>query len=393
MKKIIAFVPARGGSTRVSRKNLQKIGELPLFLRACYNLNQILPKDQIVVDSDDDEILELAEYHNFNSIKRPKELATNATDGNSFFRWETSNFQDADIYIQHLPPMPFLSKDTLKKAIELVTVQGKDSIVAGGKEHFYLWNSQTLEPCYDLNNIPNSYTLNETIFETMGLYIITKEAHVSTGRRIGNNYDFLELPKIEQIDIDYIEDLELAQAIESGLSETSPYKSKNLSLKSKIDDILNAKAIICDVDGVLTDGKMVYSQNGDQLKNFNTRDGIAAKLLKNNNFKLALFSSSINDKLIQNRGEFLGFDVIDVGLRDKLERLEKIREKLNVTYDNIIYIGDDINDLKAMDKCKISICPSDAHKDIKNKVDWVLESKGGEGCLREVCDYILERRK
>ena len=228
MKKIVAFVPARGGSTRVPRKNIQYIGKLPLFLRACFNLAQVLEKEQIIVDSDDEEILSLARKNGFQALKRPDELATNATDGNEFFRWETSNYPDADIYIQHLPPMPFLSKDTLKKAIYLIDEERYDSIVAVAKEHLYLWDSSKLCPNYDLDQIPNSYTLEETMYETMGLYVITKTAHIATGRRIGDNYAFVELPKIERLDIDYPEDLELARAIEKGLPDNSFYKSKNL---------------------------------------------------------------------------------------------------------------------------------------------------------------------
>lgn len=223
MKKIIAFVPARGGSTRVSKKNLRPIGNMPLFLRACYNLHQILPKENIVVDSNDEEILDIAKKNGFQILVRPEDLATNATDGNAFFRWETSNFPGYDIYIQHLPPMPFLSKDTLEKCINAIE-EGYDSIVCVGKERLYLWDTQKKEPLYDLEHIPNSFTLPETVFETMGLYAITAEAHKKTGLRIGNNRKFIEVPHIEQIDINYEDDYVVALAIEAGLSNDSVYK-------------------------------------------------------------------------------------------------------------------------------------------------------------------------
>lgn len=226
--KIIGFVPARGGSSRVLKKNMKKIGELPLFLRACYNLHQVLPKQQIVVDSDDEEILALAKEHGFEILCRPDELATNATDGNAFFRWETSNYLDADIYIQHLPPMTFCSKETLDNALRAIIEEKYDSIVCVGKEHYYLWDQDKKIPKYDLEHIPNSFTLKETVFETMGLYMITKEAHQNKGLRIGSNYKMIAVNKIEQIDINYPEDYELAKAVERGLSEDSVYKSKNL---------------------------------------------------------------------------------------------------------------------------------------------------------------------
>ncbi len=222
MKKIIGFVPARGGSSRVPKKNLKKIAGVPLFLRACYNLNQVLNKKDIIVDSDDMEILSLAESHGFGVLKRPDELATNATDGNSFFRWETSNYPNADIYIQHLPPMPFLSKKTIENGLTVLE-QGYDSIVCVGKERFYLWDDVKKIPMYDLAHIPNSFTLPETVFETMGFYMITGQAHLKTKLRIGEKYKFIELNKFEQVDINYPDDFALAEAIACGLKPDSSY--------------------------------------------------------------------------------------------------------------------------------------------------------------------------
>lgn len=222
-KEIFGFVPARGGSTRVPRKNLKDIGGVPLFLRACLNLNQIIPKDHIIVDSDDRDILNLAEKNGFGTIVRPDNLATNAADGNAFFSWETSNFPDADIYIQHLPPMPFCSKETMERGVNAIIEEGYDSIVVVGKEHFYLWDDETKKPLYDISHIPNSFTLKETVFETMGLYMITKDAHLKRNLRIGENYKMIDLNKIEQIDINYPEDFELAEAVANGIDKNSKY--------------------------------------------------------------------------------------------------------------------------------------------------------------------------
>ena len=228
MSKIIGFVPARGGSTRVPGKNLRNIGGLPMFLRACYNLHQVISKENIVVDSDDEKILCLAQQHGFSTLKRPDNLASNSTDGNTFFQWETSNYPDADIYIQHLPPMPFLSKETLNAGITAVMKDGFDSIVCVGKEHYYLWNEEKNIPMYDIVNIPNSFNLKETVFETMGFYVISRLAHLKNGLRIGEKYKLISVNKFEQIDVNYPEDFELAKAVERGLPDNSIYKTRNL---------------------------------------------------------------------------------------------------------------------------------------------------------------------
>ena len=232
--KLIAFVPAKGKSSRIPSKNSQQIGGLPLFLRACCNLNQIIPKDGIYVDSDDEGILELASANGFQVIRRPDDLATNRTDGNAFFRWETSQVPDADVYIQHLPPMPFLSQTTLETGLNAVIAEGFDSIVPVAERHSYLWDKETGAALYDLNSIPNSVDLPVLLEETMGLYIIRATAHRKTGLRIGENPFFLAMPVIEQMDIDYPEELEMARALESGLPEYSPYTSACLARNSQL---------------------------------------------------------------------------------------------------------------------------------------------------------------
>jgi YrbI family 3-deoxy-D-manno-octulosonate 8-phosphate phosphatase len=386
---IIAFVPARGGSSRLKRKNLQLIGSLPLFLRACYNLHQVLPKSNIVVDSDDDEILNIAEDHGFKTLKRPDELATNQTDGNSFFRWETSNFPNYQIYIQHLPPMPFLSKNTILSAIEIIN-QGFDSIVPVAIKNEYQWDFEKSMPLYDLENIPNSFTLNKSVIETMGFYVITNEAHQKFGRRIGEKYKFLEISKIEQIDIDYMEDLEVAQAIERGLDNESLYKSHVLRYQ-KDNSYLNIKLIISDVDGVLTDGKMIYSEDGNEMKNFNTKDGIGAYELKRMGYKIVFLSSGTNNKIIQKRGNHLKIDHVDVGVGEKKERLLKILDLFKISPEETLYIGDDINDLEAMKLCSIKACPINAHSSIKDISDIILTTNGGDGCLREIYEILKDK--
>ncbi len=385
--KMIAFVPARGGSGRLHRKNMRKVGGLPLFLRACYNLHQILPKTSIVVDSDDHDILGIAKDHGFETLLRPDDLATNATDGNGFFAWEVSNYPENDLYIQHLPPMAFCSKETLEQGLRLILDDGYDSIVCVGKEYFYLWSEEG-KPSYDIALIPNSFNLDQTIFETMGLYMITAEAHADCQRRIGNNYTFIEIPKIEQIDIDYEADLRLANYIERGLEVTSPYKSRQLLHADIQKRLSNANVVICDVDGVLTDGKMIYSESGDELKNFNTRDGIASKLLKQMGMTLVMLSSGINEQLISNRGNHIGFDHIDVGTGPKVDRLLHLVEKYQLDLSRTIYLGDDVNDLEAMQLCDLKVVPLDAHPSVTAVSDIVLSKSGGEGCLRDLHDLI-----
>ena len=231
--RIVGFVPARGGSERTPNKNISELDGVPLFLCAANNLNKILDKKDIYVDSDSDLILEKADKCGFQCIKRPDDLATNATDGNKFMLWEVSNVE-ADVYIQHLPPMPFLKKETLNRALENVLNEKYDSAVGVIKEKFYLWSNNT--PCYDKLNIPNSFELNDTIIEGMGIYITTKESILNNKTRFGNKPYLIELNKYESIDIDYPTDLEFAKSVMKGLNDNSEYKDGLNEIKIKLNE-------------------------------------------------------------------------------------------------------------------------------------------------------------
>ncbi|WP_338553369.1 hypothetical protein [Paenibacillus sp. KS-LC4] len=228
--KYAGVIPAKGSSTRLPNKNMYQIQGVPLFLWAANNLNRVLDRKDIFIDSDSDEILLLAEKHGFGAIKRPEALATNATNGNELMLWEMSQV-DADVYIQHLPPMIFLKQSTLQKGIEMIE-SGYDSVFSVLKTQCYLWGETA--PKYDLYNLPNSFTLPPTIIEGMGLYFTKRNILEQTKVRVAGNYSMLEIDKFEAIDIDYLEDMELATAVANGLPSENPYTSGIQKLRSDI---------------------------------------------------------------------------------------------------------------------------------------------------------------
>ncbi len=151
-------------------------------------------------------------------------------------------------------------------------------------------------------------------------------------------------------------------------------------VKSKI------KFLALDVDGVLTDGGMYYSNSGDEFKKFNTKDGLGIKRLVASGMNVAFISNGINDVLIRNRAKLLGVQYVYVGLDKKTIILEQWIHELQLDYSQIAYIGDDINDLEIIDKVGFSACPNDAVKAVKEKANTILNTKGGEGCVREFID-------
>jgi YrbI family 3-deoxy-D-manno-octulosonate 8-phosphate phosphatase len=161
---------------------------------------------------------------------------------------------------------------------------------------------------------------------------------------------------------------------------------KELKIKTPSQKI---KFLVIDVDGVLTDGGMYYTESGDEFKKFHTRDGMAIKNLTAQGFPVALLSSGFNKKLIQRRAELLKIKFVYVGTESKLKILSNWCKQLKIKLSEVAYMGDDVNDLEVIKNVGLSACPADAITEIKNEADIITSKKGGEACLREFTDNWL----
>lgn len=150
----------------------------------------------------------------------------------------------------------------------------------------------------------------------------------------------------------------------------------------------NIKLFITDCDGCLTDGGMYYDELGNELKKFNSKDGMGFEILRKNNILTGIITGE-NTNIVKRRAEKLKIDELHQGIKNKKEVLEQLVKKYNISYDEVAYVGDDINDIEVIEKCGLSFAPSDAIKDVKEKVKIILERKGGEGAIREAVEYII----
>lgn len=138
-----------------------------------------------------------------------------------------------------------------------------------------------------------------------------------------------------------------------------------------------------DVDGVMTDSGMYYSESGDEFKKFNARDGLGIRRLASSGFPVGIISNGINKKMIQRRAELLKIKFVHVAMEEKLPVLEKWCKELGISMNETAFIGDDINDIPVLKKVGFPACPGDAVKKVKAVSKFILKKKGGEGCVRE----------
>ncbi|OGI06777.1 MAG: hypothetical protein A3I68_08525 [Candidatus Melainabacteria bacterium RIFCSPLOWO2_02_FULL_35_15] len=155
--------------------------------------------------------------------------------------------------------------------------------------------------------------------------------------------------------------------------------------------IRNIKLLVLDVDGVLTDGSLFYSKDGEYIKRFNVRDGQGIKLAQSYGIEIGIVSAR-NCQIVLNRFNELGVKYIYQHCYDKAKKVKELCDELNIPIEQTAYIGDDILDVPSLEVAGLAICPKDAHPSAISKAKLITETKGGYGCVREVIDLILKEQ-
>ena len=160
------------------------------------------------------------------------------------------------------------------------------------------------------------------------------------------------------------------------------------SLKSKLK---TCQLFATDVDGVLTDGRITYTSNGEELKSFDIQDGLGIKLLQSVGVEIAIITGR-NSPMVERRAKELGITHIIQGREDKNIALEKLCSDLNISLQNCAYAGDDLPDLKAIIAAGTGLVPANANAALKAHADYCCTLAGGSGAVREICELILEAK-
>lgn len=151
------------------------------------------------------------------------------------------------------------------------------------------------------------------------------------------------------------------------------------------------KLLICDVDGVFSDGLIYMGNDGEELKTFHTRDGYGVKSLMNAGIEIAIITGR-RSQIVENRMKALGISLIYQGQDDKIKAYHDICRKLNIAPEQTGYIGDDLIDWPVMEQVALKVCVADGHPLLAKRANYVTSIRGGHGAVREVCDLILQAR-
>ena len=216
--------------------------------------------------------------------------------------------------------------------------------------------------------------------ENGAFYINTVGSILSNGNRLGGKIGIYEMPDYTATEIDEPDDWMILEKL------MRKYKSDFVNQKKT-----NIKLFITDIDGTLTDGGMYYSENGDELKKFNTRDGMGLQMLREAGIKTAIITSE-DRQLNQRRAEKLKVDFIRQGKVNggKVAVAQEIAKEMGISMNEVAYIGDDVNCIELLKAVGLKACPADACKKVKEIPGIkVMIHKGGDGCVREWIETSL----
>ena len=157
-------------------------------------------------------------------------------------------------------------------------------------------------------------------------------------------------------------------------------------MKAQLSQI---KLLLLDVDGVLTNGQITYTDSGAQVKSFNSKDGLGIRLLMDAGIQVGIVTGRTSGAL-RHRCENLGLDLLFDGIKDKSKSIETISQQMGIAPEKMAFMGDDLIDLPAMTRVGFSVAVADAVPEVRQQADFITRAKGGQGAVREFCELILK---
>lgn len=383
MGKIIAFIPVRGGSKSIPLKNIKLFCGKPLVYWNIEALERVEKIDEIIVATDSQEIERVVTDFGFSKVRlyqRSKENAgdTASTESVMLEYINAASLLRDDVFILVQATSPLTQSVHFEEAIDIFYTGRYDSMLTCVRSFRFLWNEDGTSKNYDYTNRPRRQNFRGDLMENGAFYINTVGNIVDNKNRLSGKIGIYEMPEYTATEIDEPDDWIILENL----------MKKYLLLKRPKKDI---KLFLSDVDGVLTDAGMYYSESGDELKKFNTHDGMAFQLLREAGVKTGIITSE-ETQIVIRRATKLKVDFLyqGKGYRGKLVAALDICTKMNISLDEVAYIGDDINCCELLSSVGIAACPADAVSEIKNIAGiHILEAKGGEGAVREFCRLLL----
>ena len=416
IENICFCIPARYNSKRFNKKLLKPLGNLSCiersFLQCCKS--KYANNSNIFILTDSEFIKEKMESHNVNIIM----TSVNHINGTERISKNLDKIPKNYKYIVNIQAdEPFIDPINIDLAIDkhLNNMNNINSNRDISKLYYttlyqesndiaYIKNTSSVKVITGLNNNVLSYSRNIIPYNKEGKINLKITYKLFTGIYVFNRELLCNYSILDNTPLQLEEDVEQLKILEHGYSiksyPTKVFNEISLNTEEDYKYLINKyikkiennkiKFVVFDLDGVFTDGK-IYIMEKTHFKCYNGKDTYGLKLLRENNIKTGLITAH-DSEVLQNMEHIIDrMDYVSAGKYKKLYVLQEWLQKNNISLNETAYIGDDLPDLPVLEKVGFSACPSNAIDIIKNNVDYICNNKGGDGAVREFCEFILNK--
>jgi len=377
--EIAALIPLRGGSKSIPYKNIKHIAGKPLCLWVLEAASLSKMIDRVYVSTDSDKISNIIKKSGLEVeiLKRDPSLATDTASTESVML-DFMGRVDFDTLVTVQATSPLTKPGDFDNAINQFQENDLDSLVTGTRIKRFFWTDDNKPVNYDPVKRPRRQELNGYIMENGAFYITKREILKNIKCRLGGKIGVYEMTPDSSIELDEPGDWKIVGDL--------LLESKKKSIESLIKKV---KMLVMDVDGVLTDASVYCDNRGMEMKRFSVRDGMGLGMIRDIGIKTGIITKEKTD-IIDYRAKKLKIDYVYKGIDDKIKVLEEISHKSGIPLNEIAYMGDDVNDKEVLKAAGFSAVPNNCEKSLKNIADYICINDGGNGCIREICNMIIE---
>ena len=343
--------------------------------------------DGVVVSTDDDEIAALAEEHGVEVVRRPVELAGDAATSESALIHALDHRRahgepDPEVVVFLQCTSPVRGRHDIDDAVRLRDELNVDSVFSACRDRALYWRVGDAQPVainYDPAQRVREQDMAPQFRENGSIYVIRTDTLRSTGNRLGGSSAVHEMDPLSSFQVDDQTDVELVQWVLRGRASRDP-----------IEWPPRIELVVFDFDGVMTDNTVVVSEDGGEAVCCHRGDGWGVARLREADIPVLILSTE-EHPVVGARARKLHVPCLQ-GVADKRAALVAELDRRGVAATNVVYLGNDVNDLGCFELVGLPVGVADIHPDAFAAVRHVLSRRGGDGAVRELCDLILSRR-
>jgi YrbI family 3-deoxy-D-manno-octulosonate 8-phosphate phosphatase len=386
--KVVAIIPARGGSKGIPRKNVRLLNGKPLLAYTIEQATQSSFVTRAIVSTDDNEIASVAQRYGAEVVHRPAEISGDDASSESALLHALDWLEQVEgyepeltVFLQCTAPLT-LSQD-IDGTVEVLLKEEADTALAVTPFHYFLWERGPNGNAVGVNHKKQVRLLRQCqepqYLEAGAVYVMRTKQFKSVKHRFFGKTALYVMPSERRLEIDEPVDFRVAEIL---LRER-----QQVQRLQALPDCITA--LVLDFDGVFTNNQVVVFEDGTEGVVCNRGDGMGIALLRKLGFPILVLSTEVNP-VVKRRCEKLGIECKH-GLEDKFATLKLWLEKNNIDISRTVYVGNDVNDVECLQAAGCGITVKDAYREAQEAAHFVLFSRGGEGAIREVAELIMAK--